>query len=413
MNISDKDYFWLSLLAESGIPNDCKTGTVREILERWSRSDAWNDSFEPLLEQSVREEFGTLELTEWQQWDHLEAWLLRKGDVNILVCAVIGDGLVDVLRFIVEGHPNVPDLLAVANANSANGRLIVTGHSLGGAAAVHVAAKAGLNGVVFDAPGIGKRLAPNEKSAVQVVNYLTGDSVISAVGEQVGRMVYAKGDGRMPFWTEQERKVQGKYEFDSRGNVLPGERGVAFTLFTKLNQLLEANTQAFEDVASVFADVTDCQEAAADQAPYVLPIIVASLRKGQLSEAADACMERMNRAVDSMTSEQIRSMREWTRQGLTEEAQTAIAKQAEAAMLQAADTVQAYFRSLETVVAVLTLCEPEQDFTAEIEGALDRFGDAVEQKLKDVSRTITQVLDRAVEALLDSYMPKVDWKLEI
>lgn len=405
------------------MPDQEKKGTVKEIvtsllgkseseLAENGPANRLNEDVQTFLHQIVENEvLGHLELSDWMRMKDVEAYSFKSQAEEILIIYTYQNkNVMDALQLLLSDETHaMEEGLAFLQKNKGEQSCVVSGYSVGGAFAIYAAAKEGLSGVVFDAPGIGKILMSEQKHSLQVKNIIAYNSFLSAIGEHCEEVVYAKSENHEGYFLPNEQ-WEGKFSFDSEGQVLTGEMGEHYILLSKLNIISAELSRGLEEVMNAFADTLQLEERLKNNIGFMLLFIIEKLEEGQVKSTINEVKKRFNRAIlekYSSCRQEFQKMNELHVDVLEDfdGIQKKIMEVMENTMQQLGQTVEEFYKPVEAILSILALYSIQNtNLLDEIHASLEDFTETLENSLDEVGEKVTADIDKLAEAQMNSLM---------
>ncbi|WHY20941.1 DUF2974 domain-containing protein [Paenibacillus sp. G2S3] len=364
---------------------------------------------------SVVEAADGLELTDSLAFAGAAAYAYKnEHDDRLIIFTYKGNDWLADLQSLLSGQSSMPEEASrFLLKNKGERDCLVTGYSMGGALALYAASvNEGISGVVFDAPGIANILSAEQNGKLQVKNIVAYNSLVSALGKHNEEIVFAKSGIEETEFLIPDSLWQ-RYTFDSKGNVITGEKGNAYALLSKINILTEEHTPVFDAVMSGFGDTVGLTERASDHLGYVIFTLIDQLDVGKVRGALIEIAHKYERMLDAKFSEWRTEMNNIPEAFLFDDIRAKFEQLSEATMLEAAETAEELNEITQAVLSILLICSPVGDKLLDhVEEWLDKLTNALMERMEKLTNQMTLHLDKVVETNMNQMFKFPELKLE-
>lgn len=271
-------------------------------------------------------------------------------------------------------------LSAFVRKYAGHGPCSITGQGIGGAFGLYHAAVAGLTGVAFDAPGIGKLLTSKDLDTLSITNIAAEDSILPAIGSHPTPVTFAQ-----PGTEEKER-----YSFDSDGAARPGEPNELFQSLTRISSLddaargrLEARVQELAEAAGLEPFISGDDDLMLMLHRLELPSVIQAIPK--LLGLCAAAFQNISRAWRSDVEPLLHY--DARRQGKAVVERTMLAAQ------EMADYAKQFHEDMEMILTLTALQSLDRKAGLEqLEAAADSLADELGERLAKAANELTDQL---------------------
>jgi pimeloyl-ACP methyl ester carboxylesterase len=364
---------------------------------------------------SVVEVADGLELTDSLAFAGAAAYAYKnEHDDRLIIFTYKGEDWLADLQSLLSGQSSMPEEASkFTMKNKGKGDCLVTGYSMGGALALYAASvNEGIGGVVFDAPGIANILSAKQNEKLQVKNIVAYNSLVSALGKHNEEIVFAKSGLEGTEFMIPDSLWQ-RYTFDSKGNVITGDKGNTYALLSKINTLTEDHTPVFDAVMSGFGDTVGLTERASDHLGYVIFTLMDQLDVGKVRGSMIEIAHKYDRMLDAKFSEWRTEMNHIPESFLFDDIRAKFEHLSEAAMLEAAKTAEELNEITQAVLSILLICSPVGDQLMDhVEEWLDKLTNALMERMEKLTSQMTAHLDKVVETYMNQMFKYPELKLD-
>lgn len=409
MKLTDKEYLILASFADA-VHNDTLTGlTLRELLQQ--------DGGESNADiEGVPTGRGLFELklaAKWNAPDAVGYAFTNENDDKWIIFAYKPDALLENLKTLLSGeNPLMQQAAQFVHANRGSADCYVTGFGLGGALAMYASGLVeGIQGVVFDAPGIGQLSEAQEPSQAGIRNFLAYNSLVSALGIHSEPVQFAGPAGSTSGDLLLGQADRQWYKTESGGGIITGDPGEAFELLSKLNILFEEGERV-DEVSDVFLRAAGLQDSGASELIHAVLPLSERMELGSMREALADIAGHYDRHVQEIWSKWKKDMTGYARKQGHDELVAVFAEQSESAMLEASALLEELYRITEAFLIVLILYgQGESRLPVLLEELLGSLTEPMIARLERLSMQMTAELDGLMEMSLNSAFmwPELDF----
>lgn len=402
MKLTDKEYLMLASFADA-VHNEALTGlTIREILK-----DSIEGGEADAVTEGIPADSRLLELKLAGRWSAPDAAGYAFTNENYdkwIIFAYRPDALLENLKTLLSGeNPLLKQAAQFVRANRGSEACFVTGFGLGGALALYAAGFAeGIQGVVFDAPGIGQLPEAQGSGQKELRNILAYNSLISALGIHSEPLQFAGPAGSASGAQALGQADRHWYMADSGGSIITGDQGEAFALLSKLNILFEEGERV-DEVSGVFLRAAGLQDSGASELIHAVLPLSERMDLNTIREALAEVAGHYDRQVQEIWRKWKANMTGYARKKGQDELAGIFAEQSESAMLEASALLEELYRITEAFLGVLILYGQGENRLPELlEELLSSLTVPMIARLERLSLHMTAELDGLMEMSLNS-----------
>ncbi|UQZ35418.1 hypothetical protein C2I18_18960 [Paenibacillus sp. PK3_47] len=402
MKLTDKEYLVLASLADTD-QGVVQTGsTIRGMLQDCSGAGEPHS-----LTQEIPADSLLLELKLAARWiapDAAGYAFTNENDDRWIIFAYKPDALQEHLKTLLSGeNPLMKQAAQFLRANHGSRDCFVTGFGLGGALALYAAGFAeDIQGVVFDAPGIGQLPEAQGSGQSRITNILAYNSLISTLGSHSEKLQFAGpagGDTAVELLSQADRH---RYVTGAGGSIVTGEPGEAFGLLSKLSILFEEGGR-IDEVAAVFLRAAGLEDSGASELIHAVLPLSERIEPSGIRDALAEITAQYDRHAGTVWRKWKTEMTGQARKLGQEELSAVFAEKSEAAMLSASALLEELYRITEAFLCVLILYGPEESRLADqLDELLDSLTGPMTDRLEQLSRQMASELDGLMELSLST-----------
>ncbi|MCL6605669.1 MAG: hypothetical protein K6T94_22635 [Paenibacillus sp.] len=404
MKLTDKEYLILASFVDDVHNDAVQTGiTIREMLMDCIEGDEFFCVTEEIQAYSRLLELKLAAL--WSAPDAAGYAFTNENDDKWIIFVYKPDALLENLKTLLSGENTLMKQAAqFLLANCGNGACFVTGFGLGGALALYAAGLAeDIQGVVFDAPGIGQISEAQGSGQTDLCNILAYNSLVSALGihSETFQFAVPAGGGTtgIPLLGQADRHC---YKTDSNGGIITGDPGETFVLLSKLNILFEEG-DSIEAVSGAFLRAADLQDSGASGLIHAMLSISERMNLSGIREALAEIGGHYDRHVQEIWRKWKKDMTGYARKQGQDELVATFAEQSESAMLEASALLEELYRISEAFLSVLVLYGQEESRLPDLlEELLSGLTEPMIARLERLSLQMTAELDGLMEMSLSA-----------
>lgn len=401
MELTDKEYLILASIGELKIAKEYLKGTIREIVAHGMDAHNKDSSWNPMMNEVLAcEAILDLELTDRMDCDGASAYAYKNDyDDKFIIFIYNSSSWLEPVQSLLSGQSRMlREASKFLQKNKGEGSCTVTGYSLGGALAMYAAADSeGVQGVVFDAPGMSAVLTEEQNDNLQIKNILAYNGLISALGQHEEELLFAVKIGEDDDWLDPHARWQPRFRFTGNGQVITGEPSVVYVLLSKLNQLTTEHTQAIEETLHAFGESAGLEDWTVMNPGYAVFMLIDQLDAGKVSNALAKLIQRYNGWIDTLFKDWLLETSNNPKNSYFDDISDKVTTSIEAAVTTAANMAENVYQCTEAVLSILVTCGPEGDGISDLlDEGLTKFTQALNSRLDKLSEQISAHLDHVI-----------------